>query len=79
MTKTAISIPNDVYASAEQLAKRLGTSRSGLYTRALSDYIARHQKTGVTTKLNEVYAECDSSLDPQLAELQHSSLPREEW
>lgn len=32
--KTAVSIPDNIYTSAEKLAKRLGKSRSQLYTQA---------------------------------------------
>lgn len=42
--KTAVSIPNDVYNSAEKLASRLGKSRSQLYTQALDNYISTKKK-----------------------------------
>jgi metal-responsive CopG/Arc/MetJ family transcriptional regulator len=77
--KTAISIPDDVYQTAEKLADRLGKSRSQLYTQALSNYLAQHQKSGVTNKLNEIYAADHQGLDEGLAKLQLKSLPREEW
>jgi metal-responsive CopG/Arc/MetJ family transcriptional regulator len=77
--KTAISIPDMVYETAEKLAERLGTSRSHLYTQALISYITTHRNDGVTRKLNELYATSDSSLDPALAHLQSQSIPREEW
>jgi metal-responsive CopG/Arc/MetJ family transcriptional regulator len=35
--KTAISIPDDVFAAAERLARRLKKSRSELYSRALRE------------------------------------------
>lgn len=38
--KTAVSIPDDVFAKADRLAKQLQTSRSDLYSRALAEYIA---------------------------------------
>lgn len=68
--KTAISIPDKVYESAEKLARRLGESRSELYTRAVKSYIEKHLDTGVTEKLNEVYDTETASLDPGLANLQ---------
>jgi metal-responsive CopG/Arc/MetJ family transcriptional regulator len=77
--KTAISIPDDVYDSAEKLANRLGKSRSQLYTQAVSSYVSRHQKEVVTTKLNEIYGKAESGLDATLADLQFKSLPKEEW
>lgn len=68
--KTAISIPNDVYESAEKLAQRLGKSRSELYTKAVKSYIEKHLDTGVTEKLNEVYDTEASNVNPGLVNLQ---------
>ena len=36
-------------------------------------------KSWITEKLNEIYAEEDSSLDPGLAAMQWASLPKEDW
>jgi metal-responsive CopG/Arc/MetJ family transcriptional regulator len=77
--KTAISIPNDIYNSAEQLASQLGKSRSQLYTQALSNYVSKHRKENVTEKLNEVYGIDDPKPDTFLSDLQFKSLPKEEW
>ena len=72
--KTAISIPDNVYSSAEKLASRLGKSRSQLYTQAISSYVSKHQKEGVTAKLNAIYSKDKSGLDASLADLQLKSL-----
>jgi metal-responsive CopG/Arc/MetJ family transcriptional regulator len=77
--KTAISIPDNIYNSAEKLASRLGKSRSQLYTQALAFYVAKHQNKNVTTKLNEVYGHSSSDIDPVLTKLQSMSLPKEVW
>ncbi len=77
--KTAISIPDKVFTSAEQLAKRLGQSRSQLYTQAITGYLQKHDSSDVTRKLNEVYATEESRLDPGLRKLQFRSLPKEDW
>lgn len=77
--KTAISIPDKVYEEAEKLANSLGTSRSQLYTQALSSYIATHSRENITQRLDELYSSEPSELDKGLNELQHSSLPKEEW
>ena len=37
--KTAISIPDEIFLAAEQLAKRIGSSRSELYATALAAYL----------------------------------------
>ena len=77
--KTAISIPDEVFQAAEVLAKRLGMSRSELYAKAVAEFVTSHRGTGVREKLDAIYAETDSSLDPVLAQWQSLSLPREEW
>ncbi len=77
--KTAVSIPNPVFRSAQALADRLGMSRSELYSRALEAYIEDHKRDRVTEALNELYAEESSRLDEVLAQMQWLSLPREDW
>lgn len=77
--KTAISIPDKVFDSAEKLANRLGKTRSQLYTQALSSYIAKHKTDDVTKKLDEVYASEASVLDSGLNTMQSLSIPKEVW
>lgn len=77
--KTAISIPDNVFESAEKLANRLGKSRSQLYTQALSIYVAKHQSDNLTKKLNEIYSSEDSAIDVGLSIIQTESLPKDEW
>lgn len=77
--KTAVSIPDPVFRKGEKLARSLGISRSELYTTALKTFVAEHDETDVTKRLNEIYAQQDSSLDPVLAELQFRALPPEDW
>jgi len=77
--KTAISIPDKVFRSADDLAERLGISRSELYSTAITEFLSKHQGRHVIARLNAVYAEEDSSLSPNLIRLQAKSLPHEEW
>lgn len=77
--KTAVSIPDPVFDAAEELARRLGVSRSELYARALADFLEKRLDRRVTERLDEVYAHEESRLDPGLARLQTASLPRDEW
>ena len=72
--KTAISIPDAVYNSAEKLASRLGQSRSQLYAKAVASYVEKHQSQNITNKLNEVYGDSGSSVDPVLMSLQNKTL-----
>jgi hypothetical protein len=77
--KTAISIPDDLFQAAEAAAARLGLSRSRLYAEAVAAYLEAHGSDGVTERLDEVYAESDSALDPALAAMQYASLGEEDW
>lgn len=78
--KTAVSIPNELFESADGLAKRLGMTRSELYARALREYLREHRGEGITERLDEVYgAEEDGGLDPVMTRLQQRSLPEDEW
>lgn len=77
--KTALSIPDDLFASADALAKRLGLSRSRLYASALQEFIAKHKSKNVTDRLNAVYASQDSSLDETLRQIQARSIEKNTW
>lgn len=57
--KTAISLPDEVFSSAERLAKRLKLNRSELYTRALSEFLARHSPQEITDSWNAVVADVE--------------------
>jgi len=77
--KTEISIPDEIYHSADQLARRLGISRSELYAKAVSDYINSHKNEAVTKVLNRIYASEKSEIDPVIDLIQLRSLPKESW
>jgi len=79
--KTAISLPDRVFQSAEQLAARLGVSRSELYSKALAALLEKHQDDLVTTRLNEIYGSGRerSTLDREVAMLQNRSIAKEKW
>ena len=50
--KTAISIPDDLFADAEELARELKKSRSRLYGDAVREYVARHSAESITESLD---------------------------
>jgi predicted transcriptional regulator len=78
--KTAISIPDPLFAAAEELARRMGLSRSELFQRAVKDFLEEHKDAVVTEALDEVYGKEDAGrLDAVLEQLEIASLPREEW
>lgn len=76
--KTAVSIPDPIFDAGEQVAERLGLSRSELYAKALAAFIRKHRDDRVTQALNRVYSK-HSRLDPVVEKIQYASLPREEW
>ena len=77
--KTAVSIPDKIFRSADSLAKRLGVSRSRLYADALEDFLSRRQNLQVKERLDAIYGEEESDLGPELGKLQARPLPPEEW
>ena len=80
--KTAVSIPDELFASAEGLARRLGITRSELYAKALREYLREHRGEGITEHLDEVYGaedEDEGGLDQVIARLQVRSQAEEEW
>ena len=74
-----MSIPDETYHSADQLAKRLGMSRSELYSKAVSIYLSTHKNEAVTKALDKIYAKETSAIDSAINMMQLKSLPREEW
>ena len=78
LVKTAISVPDRVFRSAEELAARLRVSRSELYSNALAEFIEKHKNDVTTARLNEVYAKNreQSTLEPEIALLQYHTTKR---
>lgn len=60
--KTAISIPDDLFADAERLAQALKKSRSRLYGDAVSEYLARHSAERVTETLDALCSDLGSAV-----------------
>jgi len=77
--KTAVSIPDKLFQRAEEIARRLGKSRSEVYREALAEYVARREPNAVTVSLDEVVAELGSPVDEWAAEAGRRALERSEW
>ena len=77
--KIALSIPNELFDSAETLGKKLGVSRSRLYATALAEFLSKHRGRKTTARLNALYASEDSRLDPRLRRVQGRSLREPSW
>ena len=77
--KTAISVPDEVFEAADELASEMGVSRSELYSTAVAEYVAKHRSTDITARLNEVYADVDGSVPPEIRRAQAKSIGKSEW
>ena len=77
--KTAISIPDEVFALAERFAKQAKRSRSEVYSAAVREYVARHAPDDVTEAMDRVCAEVDTAPDKFVAAAGMRALERSEW
>jgi predicted transcriptional regulator len=77
--KTAVSIPDELFRRAEELARRLGKSRSQVYREALTEYVARRDPGTITVALDAVIDELGSDVDEWVAEAGRSALERSDW
>lgn len=82
--KTAISLPDPLFAEADDLARRLGKSRSQLYAEAVAEYVARHDSDEITRRMNETLEAVGATEGPALEDRavlrSHSRiLKRVEW
>jgi metal-responsive CopG/Arc/MetJ family transcriptional regulator len=77
--KTAVSLPDDLFQSAEAAARRLRVSRSELYAKAIAEYLKQQDDSSITARLNEVYSRQEAKLDPALHRAQLKALKKEAW
>ena len=77
--KTAVSVPDDLFQSAEHLVRRTGMSRSEVYSRALREYVARHAPDEVTQALNDVIRTAGESDTLFSTEVARRILESNEW
>jgi metal-responsive CopG/Arc/MetJ family transcriptional regulator len=77
--KVAVSIPDDVFAETEDLAKQLKASRSQIYSRALSEFVRRHAPDRVTELMNEVVAAIGDESDSFTKRAARRVMRRVEW
>ena len=77
--KTAISLPDDLFSSADAFAHRTGRSRSELYAEALREYLARYDEGRITKQLDELASELDTRLPLDQARATQGLLRSEPW
>lgn len=77
--KTAISLPDPLFREADEVARRLGISRSQLYARALEAHLRQLRDDEITASWNRLAADIDSALPPEIAAAAVEVLRREPW
>ncbi|HEV8309280.1 MAG TPA: hypothetical protein VGW35_16600 [Methylomirabilota bacterium] len=77
--KTAISVPDPIYAEAERLARRLKKSRSQLYAEAMAAYLRRHDAEALTEAFDRVCSAIDPRPDPMVGAAARRVLAGTEW
>lgn len=77
--KTAVSIPDDLFRKADELASRMGKSRSEVYRDALADYVSRRDPGAITRALDEIADEISSDERAFSAEAARRTLAQSEW
>jgi metal-responsive CopG/Arc/MetJ family transcriptional regulator len=77
--KTAISLPDAIFEEAEQLARRLGKSRSELFRDALAEYLAKRDPDAITEALDRVAEAAGGGPDPFGQAASRRVLEGSEW
>jgi metal-responsive CopG/Arc/MetJ family transcriptional regulator len=77
--KTAISISDSLFEVVEETAKKMGVSRSKLFSLAVREFIRDRNMKNVTARLNDCYKASSSKLDKSIESAQLSSISKEEW
>jgi metal-responsive CopG/Arc/MetJ family transcriptional regulator len=78
--KTAVSVPDDLFAQVDRLAKRSRRSRSEVYSAALREYMARHAPDEVTARLDAVVADVgDLGADEFTTRAARETFQASEW
>lgn len=77
--KTAVSLPDELYRDAEELATRLEISRSELYRKALQEFVARHDVDQTRETIDRVVAELGAQEDEVLRAAGQKAIEETEW
>ena len=77
--KAAVSIPDEVFAKVERLARRARRSRSEVFSAALSEYVARHAPDEVTEARDRVCEHVGNQQDEFVAAAARRILEKTRW
>ena len=64
--KTAISVDENIFRQAEEVARSLNVSRSRAFAMAMEEFAKRRKSEQITQQLNEVYAEGPDAEEQEL-------------
>lgn len=77
--KTAVSIPDELFERAEEIARREKKSRSQVFAEALRDYVARRYPDAVTEALDSALDGIEEGEDPFVGGAARRTLERSDW
>lgn len=77
--KTAVSIPDDLFRKADELAGRMGKSRSEVYREALADYVSRRDPGAITRALDDIADELSAEERAFTTAAARRTLAQSEW
>jgi len=77
--KTAVSISEELFRGANQLARKTKRSRSRIFSDALKEYLARHTPDSVTEAMNRACMELGATEDQFVSSAARRVLDRTEW
>ena len=77
--KTAISVPDDVFEQAERAAKKLGLSRSELFTRAVKEFLGMRLEADIKESYDVAFADEEDQVADFRRKATRDALLRVEW
>ncbi len=79
--KTAISLDDSLMEKADEAARDLGLSRSGLIAEALRSYLRQRGRVKITVQLNQAYVDTPGAAETRLVRKFKTKLPanKDRW
>ncbi len=77
--KTAISVPDNLFQQIEEVSKKMGISRSRLFSMAIQEFLQHYYAENVTIKLNEVYKKGEGNIENDIDKMQALTIQEESW
>jgi len=77
--RIAVSLPDDLFKSADRFARKQKKTRSQLYAEALAEYLLRHDADEITAALDRVCDATRSENDPAFFAASLRMLEKIDW